>query len=173
MKRPDTIQKNDPMRVLFVCTGNTCRSPLAEVLAKEAAELRGLDGVEFRSAGVHTDPGLSASIGAQDVAKTHGLSLEHHASSVLTQELVEWAQWVFSMGPGHLQVVELMGGEGKSGLLGVFAETGKLGLRGVDPDEGGIQDPFGGNAAVYEETFQALKNLVGLALDRMVEGVEE
>lgn len=173
MKRPDNIENSDPMRVLFVCTGNTCRSPIAEILAKEAAELRGLDGVEFRSAGVHTDPGLSASKGALDVAKTHGLSLEHHASSVLTQELVEWAQWVFSMGPGHLQVVELMGGEGKAGLLGVFAETGELGLRGVDPGEGGIQDPFGGNAAVYEETYQTLKHLVGLVLDRVAGGVVE
>ena len=172
MKSSETTETKNPMRVLFVCTGNTCRSPLAEILAREIAELRGLEAVEFRSAGVHTDTGLSASKGAQDVAIRHGLSLENHASTVLTRELVEWAHWVFAMGPGHLQVVESLGGEGKSGMLGVFAESGELGLPGAVQGDGGIQDPFGGNATVYEDTFQDLKHYVGLALERLVEGVE-
>ena len=77
-------------RLLFVCTGNTCRSPMAAVIARrEAAEL-GLQGFEVRSAGVGAFEGDRASGGAVRAAARNGLDLSQHGATQLTAELVEW-----------------------------------------------------------------------------------
>ncbi len=166
MKRPDSPPT--PVlspRVLLVCSGNTCRSPLAEALARRLAPEMGLEGAEFRSAGTSTLPDLPASEGARRAALRHGLSLEGHRSTPLSRELVEWAQIVLSMGPSHVDRVRALGGGGKGTLLGVFA-------RGGDEGDGGggrlaVPDPFGGDEATYEETYQTLERYLALALERI------
>ena len=74
-------------RVVLVCTGNTCRSPLAEALLRQALAARGVTGVEVSSAGTGAWEGAPASEGAYLVALEHGLDLSGHRARLLTSEV--------------------------------------------------------------------------------------
>jgi protein-tyrosine-phosphatase len=156
-----------PLRLLFVCSGNTCRSPLAEVIALRAGTEKGTQEMEVRSAGTSTTAGLDASDGALRAAKRHGLSLESHSSTPLSREAVDWADLILTMGPSHLMRVHELGGDGKSALLGAYAG-------GSDDATGpAVPDPYGGDDEVYEATFRTLETLVRAALERLAGEAEE
>lgn len=85
--------------ILFVCTGNTCRSPMAEALLRKLAAQRGL-AVDARSAGVSTVDGLPVSAPALDSLRRR--SIEHNGSSkALTADTVKWADLILTMTSGH------------------------------------------------------------------------
>ena len=166
MSPPDTLPAlQRPLRVLFVCSGNTCRSPLAEALARSLALEMGFTAGAFRSAGTSAAAGMPASEGARRAALRHGLSLEEHRSTPLSRELVEWAQIVLAMGPAHLRVVEGTGGEGKGVLLGAYAVEDQEGIGELD--HLAVPDPFGGDDRVYEGTYRTLERYVASALKRI------
>src|SRR5438046_345072 len=91
---------NPALRVLFVCTGNTCRSPLAAIALR--AEL-GDDAahIEVASAGTAASPGQPASEGTQRVAAADGFDLSAHRARPLTAELARAADFVFVMSEPH------------------------------------------------------------------------
>lgn len=153
----------EPFRILYVCTGNTCRSPMAEVLTRHALREREWVQVEVRSAGVAAMPGSPASEGAARAVARAGLSLDDHRSTPLSPELVEWADVVLTMSASHLDGVIRIGGEAKATLLTLFAD-------GADGDAmyaQGVPDPFGGDDATYQATFDALSDLVFRTLQRL------
>ena len=80
---PDTSR-----RVLFVCTGNTCRSPMAEVIGRMLVEQRKLGDVTVASAGVAADDFSGASEGSLLIAMEHGLDLSRHRSHQLSLALI-------------------------------------------------------------------------------------
>jgi protein-tyrosine phosphatase len=161
-KIDETPAAGEAYRILFVCSGNTCRSPMAGALARSALAERGWDHVEIRSAGSSAQPGFPASRGARRAAARGGLDLEGHGSTPLARDLVDWADLILTMSPHHLLVAGDLGGEGKSMLLTEFAE----GTNGEGPGRS-IPDPFGGDDSVYDATFQELRELVGMVLDRL------
>lgn len=138
--------------ILFVCTGNTCRSPLAEVLLRQKLEERGLAGVTVASAGTGAWDGAPASEGAYLVALEHGLDLSAHRARLLTRELVQGSDMVLTMARHHRARVEQLGSGAKAHLLGEFA-----GRQGEDAE---VRDPFGGDLEGYRETFDELETLV-------------
>ena len=147
------------MRLLFVCTGNTCRSALAEAVARREAIERGLADVEVASAGTSAWDGAPASDGALLVALERGLDLSPHRSQQLTRELVQSHDVVLAMGPHHAERAEALGGEGRTYLLTAFAAG--------TPSGRAINDPFGGDLDQYRETLAELQGEIRRVFDRL------
>jgi len=87
------------LHILFVCTGNTCRSPMAEGLLRKLAKERGVD-LEVRSAGVSAIPGTSVSRHAAAILRDEGIN-DDITSSQLSDALVSWADLVLTLTGGH------------------------------------------------------------------------
>jgi len=142
--------------VLFVCTGNICRSPLAASLLERALTERALE-VTVTSAGTGAWDGAPASEGAYLVGLERGLDLSGHRARLLTRELVERADLILTMARHHRARVDELGGEGKVFVLGEYAGRGG--------DE--VSDPFGGDLGVYRDTCQELESLAVAVADRL------
>jgi protein-tyrosine-phosphatase len=147
-------------RVVRVCTGTICRSPLAEALLQAALKERGVEGVTVSSAGTGAWDGAPASEGAYLVGLERGLDLSGHRARLLTREVVDQADLILTMARHHRARVQELGGEGRVYVLGEYA--------GRSPEEGEVSDPFGGDLDVYRRTCEELEQLVVAVADRLV-----
>ncbi len=160
------VRVGEPYRLLFVCTGNTCRSPLAEVIARQEAERRGWTTVESHSAGIFAASGEPASEGARTVAQRRGIDLADHRASTLTPEMIEWADLVIGMSESHLRVARDLGADEKAALLTGFLDEEHPAHLGP------VVDPVGGSTAAYEETAQLVEESIAALFDRLSQIVE-
>ena len=147
------------MKILFVCTGNTCRSALAEGIARREAIDRGLIEFDVSSAGTSAWNSAPASDGSLLVALEHGVDLSEHRARQLTREIVMEQDVILVMGPHHLERAEALGGEGKSHLLTDYAAHGA--------SDRAVSDPFGGDLEVYRATYEELEREIKRVFDRM------
>lgn len=146
-------------RVLLVCTGNICRSPLAEAIMRRELTALGRDDITVTSAGTGAWDGAPASEGAYLVGLEHGLDLSAHRARLLTRDLAERADVVLTMARHHRARVQELGGEGRTFVLGEY--SGRTGPQAE------VSDPFGGDLEVYRDTYAELEELVRLAVKRL------
>jgi protein-tyrosine-phosphatase len=147
------------MRILFVCTGNTCRSPLAEALAQKLIVERALTDIEVLSAGTSAWDTAPASDGALLVGLERNLDLSPHRAQTLTRELVRDSDLILAMGPHHLERIEALGGSGRSYLLTEYASRGATSRP--------VNDPIGGELELYRATVDELDQEIRRAFDRI------
>ena len=140
--------------ILFVCTGNTCRSPLAEGFLKKLLAKNSLRDMEIGSAGLAVLPGSSASFHSVQVALENSISLEDHQAHLATTELIEQADLILVMEFGHQShlVDRHPEASDKIYLLRHFARYGS--------QERGIPDPYGLNLEGYRFCFEDIKECV-------------
>ena len=148
-------------RVLFVCTGNICRSPLAEAIMRRALADRDLDQIVVQSAGTGAWDGAPASEGAYLVGLERGIDLSGHRARLLSREVVESADLIFTMARHHRARVDELGGEGRVYVLGEYA--------GKEGDEAEVSDPFGGDLEVYRLTCRQLETFIAAVVERIVQ----
>lgn len=139
------------MNILLVCTGNTCRSPLAEVLLKRALKEAGLAEVMVSSAGTGALVGEPASEGSYLVALENGLDLAAHRARVVTREMLSTTDLALTMSRGHLRKLELLGAKDQAFLLGEYARA---------EGEQEVADPVGGPIEGYREVYHQLEAMM-------------
>ncbi|MDD5018330.1 MAG: low molecular weight protein arginine phosphatase [Eubacteriales bacterium] len=155
------------MNVLFVCTGNTCRSPMAEGVADDAADRSTrLKDYTFESAGTFACEGSPASEEAIEVMREIGLDIEKHKSRQFGKELAEWADVILAMEAKHIEEMEAMAPDEEHKmhtLLGYAA--------GIDgyPGESGydITDPYKEPIEEYRIARDQIISAIDKALHRL------
>lgn len=148
-------------RVVLVCTGNTCRSPLAEALLRQALAKRGVTDIVVSSAGTGAWDGAPASEGAYLVALEHGLDLSGHRARLLTADVIAASDLILTMARHHRARVLELGATAPVLLLGDFA-----GRTGVGAE---VADPFGEDLEVYRRTRDELAQLSAAVAGRLAE----
>src|SRR5213593_2640211 len=149
--------------VLFVCTGNICRSPIAEGLFRRLIGNR--NDIEVLSAGVHAVRGQPPSLYAVQVCAEEGADIGDLRSQPLTAALVDRATHIFAMTGAHLETIQTVFPQGaeKSFLLREFEEPGTTVWRDVP-------DPIGLGREVYEDCARIIKNALPSVLAFVEQG---
>ncbi|GGJ02399.1 hypothetical protein GCM10010885_09620 [Alicyclobacillus cellulosilyticus] len=157
------------MHLLFVCTGNTCRSPMAAMLTMAKLQERGL-GWTAESAGLYAAEGQPMTPLAQDALTRRHVPLKPHASRPLTRELAERADLILTMTASHAREAQARFPDlaGKIHALGAFVAGAEEAAEVHD-----ILDPFGGSAEVYEACAAQLERLVERLVDKLAPAADE
>ncbi len=148
------------MHILFICTGNTCRSPMAEGYFRYLLENEGILGIEVSSAGTYAGDGEPPSPNSVRALKEYGIDISGQESMRLTCELIKNADLILAMTTSHRMYIGQLDPSAlaKTRLLGEYSTVGQ-----------DVADPFGGSLDVYSFCFSSMKP----ALENLLEEVKQ
>lgn len=144
------------LKLLFVCTGNTCRSPMAEGLARQMLG----ESVQVGSAGMHAGVGESASIHALEVLKEQNVDLTRHRSRRIRAELMADADWIIPMTKAQEEALKCLFPQfvHKTRYLGAWGDQNR-----------DVLDPWSGSLDVYRQTAHEIGELLSALKGKLIE----
>lgn len=145
--------------ILFICTGNICRSPTAEALLKQRFGREGMTDWTVSSAGTWTTAGRMASRYAIELMAERGIDLSSHRSQTVDRQLLERSDLVLVMTRSHEEALrlEFPDQSDKIYLLSEMNEGGRYDIR----------DPYGGPLQGYKDCFKELDKLIDAGFERI------
>ena len=158
--------ESEPYVIMFVCTGNTCRSPMAEEALRILLEKERPGKSEVISSGTAAANGFPATMYAHEAVKIWDGDLSGHKSQPLTKDLIRRADLIFGMTAEHVREILRLDrtAADKTFLFMNFPDPSPVGE--------GVADPIGSSLDRYNETFLTIGEFLGKYLPRIVERID-
>mgnify|MGYP003730920445 FL=1 len=144
-------------KILLVCSGNTCRSPMAKIIMEQLLKNANIHNIAVESAGLYTTNGLPASEAAQIVMQEIGMDISTHTSQVVNEELMTEADLILAMTREHRRFLTGLFPQKKHQIftLGEF----------IGQPELDIEDPYGLGLEAYRKSVQQLKEILTVVMN--------
>jgi protein-tyrosine-phosphatase len=158
------------LELLFVCTGNTCRSPTAEGILKKLLKEKGVGNLKVSSAGTHGLQNAPASLFAIQIARTRDVDLSRHRARRLSEEMLRQADLILVMSPEHKDFIQRLDSKTrrKTHLLKTFAQSRPASNEGQSGGVLSIKDPIGGSLEDYENSFSEIEREIERILPELI-----
>jgi protein-tyrosine-phosphatase len=155
---------NPDFKILIICTGNTCRSPMAEGILKSILKERGIENIHVSSAGIGAMNGMMATPHAIEAAKNWNVDISNHQARQLSRDLIDKSDLILAMASEHVETVLKKAPDAgkKTFMLKAFPTP-------YSSSQERIQDPIGGILDDYNQTFLELDEILRRIVNRIIE----